>query len=114
MRPSQATGSESHGARNKYTATGLDMPEFVRFLARITREAVVDETHLTGGYDFVLEFSRPVRQAPGAPEPAAADDPAAPPSIFDALPAQLGLKLEPRKVPIQMLIVDRIERPTEN
>jgi uncharacterized protein (TIGR03435 family) len=62
---------------------------------------VVDKTGLDGHYDFELKF--------------AADSPSADgPSIFTAIREQLGLKLEPRKNPIEVLSVERAERPAEN
>jgi len=106
MQRSKAEGSESHGSGNKLTATNLDMARIARHVERVVGEPVIDETHLTVGYDFVLEYTRENR--------APSDDLAALPTIFTALPEQLGLKLESRKVPIEMLIVDRCERPTEN
>jgi len=74
---------------------------------------VVDETGLTGSYDFTLEFYR----GPGGigvqegREPA--PDPNGP-SLYTALQDQLGLKLKSRKTAVQILIVDHIERLSEN
>jgi uncharacterized protein (TIGR03435 family) len=109
MKRSEQEGSGSRGSANKLTATNLDMPHIARFVERVVGQPVIDDTHVSGGFDFVLEYAREQRQPP---EP----DAAAPtlPSLFTALPEQLGLKLEARKVSIQMLIVDRAERPTEN
>ncbi|HWG18235.1 MAG TPA: TIGR03435 family protein [Acidobacteriaceae bacterium] len=69
---------------------------------------VVDLTGLTGHYDFRLSF-RP--QLP--PEVSSAHESSLP-SIFDAVKDQLGLLLTPRKGPIQMLVIDQVEKPTEN
>jgi len=69
---------------------------------------IVDETGLTGEYDFKLEFEY---RRPGL----AADtsDPA--PSIFSALESKLGLKLESKKVPFDVLVIDRLDKvPTAN
>jgi uncharacterized protein (TIGR03435 family) len=61
---------------------------------------IIDKTGLSGSYAFTLDM-------------AGFDDPG-PGAIFTALQEQLGLKLESSRAPINMLIVDRIERPTEN
>ena len=66
------------------------------------RRPVIDRTGLAGDFDFEAEF------APfGIADP---DSPA--PSIFTALQEQLGLKLESAKNPLEVLIVDHVERPT--
>jgi uncharacterized protein (TIGR03435 family) len=77
---------------------------------------VVDKTGLTGKYDFTLrcaptEAMRPVIN--GQMRPISEED-AELPSIFTALQEQLGLKLEPTKGQIEGLVVDHIERPSEN
>jgi uncharacterized protein (TIGR03435 family) len=66
---------------------------------------VVDRTGLTGKYDFSLKWS---------PDdaPAAADTSS--PSIFTALQEQLGLKLEAQKAPVETIVVDHVELPSEN
>ncbi len=63
---------------------------------------VLDKTGLPGVYDWVLEWS---------PDPAAE---ATLPSLFTALREQLGLRLEGQKGPMQMLVIDNAERPSEN
>ena len=63
---------------------------------------VVDKTELTGKYNFSLEWA-----SPNATDSAA-------PSITTAIQEQLGLKLEPAKGPVEVLVIDHIERPTEN
>jgi uncharacterized protein (TIGR03435 family) len=68
---------------------------------------VLDRTSLTGYYDFNLNFA-PVRP-PGAEAPETQL-----PSIFDALRQQLGLKLHAEKGPVEYLIIDHIDRPSEN
>jgi uncharacterized protein (TIGR03435 family) len=68
---------------------------------------VIDKTGLTGKYDFTLEFSlRELAAASG-------DDPV--PSLLGALMQQLGLKLENKKAPFDVVVVDHAEKaPTEN
>ncbi|HTW63233.1 MAG TPA: TIGR03435 family protein [Bryobacteraceae bacterium] len=67
---------------------------------------VLDKTGLTGSYDFTLDWS-PDFGGPHPPDPSGAD-------LFTALQEQLGLKLEPQRVPIEMLIIDHAGRPSEN
>jgi uncharacterized protein (TIGR03435 family) len=66
---------------------------------------VVDKTGLKGNYDVTLNYM---------PQPRADAPPEAPPDVFTALQEQLGLKLEPDRAPLTILVIDRIERPAEN
>jgi uncharacterized protein (TIGR03435 family) len=73
-----------------------------RELAGITERIVIDDTNLTGMFDWTLQW---------AAEP---DDATAGPTIFAALEEQLGLKLEPAQAPVDVIVVDHINRPTAN
>jgi bla regulator protein BlaR1 len=78
---------------------------------------VLDKTGLTGNYDFKLEWTPDLgQQQPGAKEIAGTETapPDSGPTIFTALQEQLGLKLESTKGPVEMLVIDRVEKPTEN
>ncbi len=88
---------------------------------------VVDQTGLTGKYDIALEFQPeegsmmrgPMGAMPPPPPPSgggdSSSDAAAPPNLFTAVQEQLGLKLEPKKGPVDILVIDHIEKaPTEN
>jgi uncharacterized protein (TIGR03435 family) len=68
---------------------------------------VVDKTGLTGTYDFDLKYLGPT-------EHYASDDPAVPRPLTEALPDQLGLKLQSAKGEKQFLVIDHIERPSAN
>lgn len=82
--------------------------DFASALSYILRRPVVDETHMEGRYNVVLTYTPEL----GTDVPSAASDG---PSIFSAIEQQLGLKLEPRKVPVDMFVVDRCQKiPTEN
>ena len=70
---------------------------------------VVDQTGLTGTYNFTLTWSEQ-SVASGAGQENGTDAP----SLFTAVQEQLGLKLVPTKVPVQVIIVDSIERPSAN
>lgn len=70
-----------------------------------------DRTGLTGAYAFELHYSVPRRADPNTD---AAPDPSDAPDIFTALQEQLGLKLQREKITIPVLVIDHLERPTEN
>jgi uncharacterized protein (TIGR03435 family) len=81
---------------------------------------VIDRTNLKGSFDFTLQWTPAPNeggpQAIGLPpraEPSRATDSSGP-SIFTALQEQLGLKLEPTKGQVDMLVIDHVERPSEN
>jgi uncharacterized protein (TIGR03435 family) len=80
---------------------------------------VIDRTGITNFFEIDLKFSpddssaaRPSAADPAAPIAVTASD--APPNIFQAIQEQLGLKLVPAKGPMDVLVIDHIERPTEN
>jgi uncharacterized protein (TIGR03435 family) len=85
-------------------------------IGRVIRP-VVDETGLTGKYDFTLNWDPEpgtFRTAPGAAtENAPAPDPLGP-TFLEAVKDQLGLKLKSGKAPLKVLVIDHIERPSEN
>lgn len=88
-------------------ATNVTMQGFARRLSRDRDigKAVDDETGLTGKFDFELNWAREQAKEDGSNDDR--------PSIFAALQEQLGLKLEPAKVPIQAIVIDRAEKPGE-
>lgn len=86
------------------TAQGMALDNLVLNLPGLTGHLVENKTGLTGVYDFTLHYS--------ATDPAPPDSRA--PSIYTALEEQLGLKLEPKKGPVKVLVIDHVERPSEN
>ena len=103
-------GSNERSSGNKFTATHLDMARFAKFLERTVGQPVIDDTHLTGGFDFVLEYALERQQRAADPDSGAPPLP----SIFTVIAEQLGLKLEPRKLPVEVIVVDHAERPSDN
>jgi len=90
------------------TATGVQMVSLVRFLSSLTRMPVVDETGLKGAYNLHLKWQREEEgQASGLHDQGL-------PTIYAALTEQLGLKLASGKGPVNVLVVDDIEQPSEN
>jgi uncharacterized protein (TIGR03435 family) len=85
--------------------TKSPMSSLVRLLSGAADRPVLDQTGLTGFYDFKIEFAR---------DPAAAAADSSAPSLFTAVQEQLGLKLEARKASMETLVIDHAERPSEN
>jgi uncharacterized protein (TIGR03435 family) len=82
----------------------MSTEQLAEVLSRLLGLPIVDKTGLTGYYDLLLEWT---------PDEASAD--AAPgPSIFTAIQDTLGLKLGTGKEPVDVLVIDHVERPTEN
>lgn len=101
-------------------ASGFSMASLVRTLSDLTGGPVIDKTGLTGLYDFTLKFAPELGRAagplalfgpppPGAPVQAL--DPDAP-SLSTALQEQLGLKLERARGPVEVAVIDKLEKPT--
>jgi uncharacterized protein (TIGR03435 family) len=84
--------------------------------SNILDKPVVDQTGLRGRYDFQLRFSPdPIQLANfGGLEPGNGADPNPPPDIFTAFEQQLGLKLQATKAFVNVMVIDRIERPSPN
>ncbi len=86
-------------------------------LSRSTERMVLDQTNLTGKYDINLEWSiDQARLHAGGATPGLPDLQAEPsgPSLFNALQEHLGLKLESQKGPVEMFVIDHVERPSAN
>lgn len=93
-------GSDRSGNRNwssSIISNRMVMPMLATLLSRFTRQTVLDMTGLTGAYELKLEWT---------PEGSDADGP----SLYSAIQQQLGLKLEARKGPLDVLVVDRAEK----
>ncbi len=108
--------TSSNSTRGHLTSQNASMSKFAEVLSRHTDRPVVDQTGVKGAYDFKLEWtpddkpSRPPEQADGI-----VTNETSAPSIFTALQEQLGLKLEARKAPVDILVIDHAEKvPTEN
>jgi uncharacterized protein (TIGR03435 family) len=101
----------------KMVCTRCPMARLADTIGNQLDKPVVDMTGLTGDYEFTLIFLPEFRNMPGMmpppPEAASSDDTA--PSLLAAVPDQLGLKLEAKKAPIDLVVIDHLEKtPTEN
>ena len=93
---------------------GITLDSFAKFLAMPVRRPVIDRTGLEGDFDIELEMTAefgPPPSPPGLPDQV---DRASAPSIFTALQEQLGLRLESQRGPVEVLVIDRVERLVQN
>ncbi len=107
--------------RGQLTGQGLPISNLVRLLSEQLGRTVLDRTGLTGDYDFTLQWapegSAPLAMVPegGRPETVRTPLPeSSGPSIFTAVQEQLGLKLKPQRGPVETLVIEQVERPSEN
>jgi uncharacterized protein (TIGR03435 family) len=99
-----AVGQTMYGSGQNVTIT-----EFFAQVQRLTLDRpVVDQTGLTGRYNMQLEFTREDPAALGMSQ--IPDN--APPNLFSAVQEQLGLKLEATKAPVDVLVIDHVEKPS--
>jgi uncharacterized protein (TIGR03435 family) len=98
------------GPRNAEMEAQLTMSGLAQFLGGSAGRRIVDKTGMPGMYHILMTFDRMA----GLRGPAAVDAPDAPPSVFTALQEQLGLKLESARATFETVVIDRLERPTEN
>lgn len=110
LEKAEGEGSSTDSHRGGITGRSLSMDHFAWVLARALNVPVVNQTGLEGNFNFKLEWS-PDADKPVKPGEIPADTG---PSIYAALQEQLGLRLASRKAPVDVLVIDHAERPTEN
>jgi uncharacterized protein (TIGR03435 family) len=102
--PGEATGA---ARLDGISSNRMRMNKLAMLLSRMTRMPVLDKTGLDAFYQFDLRYADEVSRAPVENQVW--------PSIFTAVQEQLGLKLESRKGPVEVLVVDHAEKiPSEN
>jgi uncharacterized protein (TIGR03435 family) len=120
-------GIESHTrhflvGKDHLMADGADMPYLARILSEPVGRTILDQTGLKGNYKLELHWTpdlspsgvlRGPADATSAADTTTASDSSGP-SIFTAIQEQLGLKLESTKGPVEVIVIDHIERPSEN
>jgi uncharacterized protein (TIGR03435 family) len=104
MHPPDVTGGGS-ASQQTMKFTNITMAGFTLEMLFQLGKPVLDQTGLTGHYDFTLQWAR---------DDASPADPNAPPGFFTAIQEQLGLKMEPKKDLADVLIIDHAEKPSEN
>jgi len=98
------------GGNGRLKFGGLPSAAIAQAFSGPSGRMVVDRTGLTGAWDFELTFSVE-RRGPGGPDTPAADQA---PSLFTAIQEQLGLKLESTKGPVNLVVIDSVEKPTDD
>ncbi len=88
-----------------FRGTNAGMSDIAWNLGYVLGKPVVDQSGLSGRFDFTLRW---------APDTARPDNPNAPPNIFTAIQEQLGLKLDATKAPVDVLVIDHVDRPSAN
>jgi bla regulator protein BlaR1 len=99
-----------HFEGQKLIAQGVPVGAMLFHLSRQLHRTVLDETALSGTYDFTLKFPDGVRLGIDNPAPPESYEPA----VSTAIDQQLGLKLEPKKVALEVLVIDHLEKPLGN
>jgi uncharacterized protein (TIGR03435 family) len=111
-------GGISARGRGKFEATSSDFATFVSILSmqpELGGRTVLDKTGLQGHYSFTFQWTPENLTASGGQSAASASSSeTSGPSLFTALREQLGLRLESIKAPVDTIVVEHIERPTEN
>ncbi len=102
------TGYGGVNGRNQYMKqTKATMEDLAGALGIFADRPIVDKTGLTGTYDYRVDATPDFRLHNGSEDLNDID-------IFRAVQEQLGLKLEPQKAPVEILVVDHIEKPSGN
>lgn len=127
--PAQRTNRQLRFGRGQINAKGVPMNLLVQQIAQQLGRTVIDKTGIEGNYDIELNWTPELGQGAvfaGGPGPAPAGGPgggpgsalpaadSSGPTLFTALQEQLGLKLESTKGPVPVLVIESIEKPTEN
>ena len=92
------------------------MSQVTAILQNFLDKPVVDQSGLSERYDFTLTFTLDPAQSArlGGPPTSAPDNPDAAPDVFTAFQQQLGLKLESTNAPVDVMVIDKVEKPSEN
>jgi uncharacterized protein (TIGR03435 family) len=99
----------------RLSAGCMPLSQIAGVLTQPAGRLVQDKTGLTGDYDLELSFTPEFAGGrDGGPGPGAVDTPVGAPSLFTAIQEQTGLKLESQRSPVEVLVIDRMERPTED
>ncbi len=112
IHPSEGGDGKTSARPGHFEATKITMQKLADLMARQAGLPVTDATGVSGVYDFTLDWSPTADLKLGAGDAGGNDQG---PSFFTAIQEQLGLRLESRKGPVEVMVVDQMEKmPTEN
>lgn len=116
LKPAEnASGISSNSNRTgMHVDAKVSLLSFAEFLSVRLGRPVLDRTGLSGAFDIKADWAVDPLAQPLSPEKETAADSAAGPSVFTALEQQLGLKLEATRGPVEILVIDHVEQPSEN
>jgi bla regulator protein blaR1 len=103
--------------RGSIEANGVPIDAFIQGLSQQLGRPIVDKTGMKGFYDIKLQWTPELGVGlvkPGGPDPDPPLADASSPSIFTAIQEQLGLRLDSAKGPVDILVIDSVQKPTEN
>ena len=105
--PADPNPQGNGGAPGRIAGAQMPLSLLASLLSRFEKQIIVDKTGLTGRYHLKLEYTPEDRAATAGPD--------APPTLHSALEEQLGLRLEKRREPLDVIVVERAEKqPSEN
>jgi uncharacterized protein (TIGR03435 family) len=107
--PNSPCSSAGPGSGGGMRFRGVTLEALGKFLSTPAQRPVIDRTGLTGLFDIELELTAELGPPPPPPGMADRVDRVFAPSIFTALQEQLGLKLDSRRGPIDVIVIDRVE-----
>jgi uncharacterized protein (TIGR03435 family) len=102
-------------ALGNLTFRNITMPDFASWMQTVLDRPVVDHTELQGRFDGKLLWNPDETQfAVFGPPPTPSTAPDAPPDLYKAIQEQIGLKLDAAKTPVTVIVLDHVEKPSEN
>lgn len=105
----------AEGNRARIMSHGETIDKLAQNLGNILKSRIADDTSLKAKYDYTLTYAGGANADGPLAQPLDAAEPSSLPDIFSALQSELGLKLEPKKVPVEIFVVDHMEKiPAEN
>jgi uncharacterized protein (TIGR03435 family) len=116
--PPEGSSAFSFRDLGDLTVRNQSMTDFATWMGTVLDKPVVDQTELPGKYDFQLKWTPDESQFATfrgiSTVPTPSDDPKAPPNLYTAMQEQLGLKMGPAKTLTDVIVIDHVEKPSEN